>query len=81
MDFLRTLKKRRPKKRTRAAGYRAKPRGIRIRRRDTTLNVASCFALFFLGMPRAVTQATPRTIANVAMRVSHLKIKETYELS
>ena len=27
-------------------GDRAKPRGIRIRRRATTLNLASCFALF-----------------------------------
>jgi len=46
MDFLRTLKKRKPKKHARAAGDRAKPRGIRIRRRGTTLNLASCFALF-----------------------------------
>ena len=55
MDFLRTLKKRKPKKHTRAAGERAKPRGIRIRRRSTTLNLASCFALF-LGLA-AVGQA------------------------
>jgi hypothetical protein len=46
MDFLRTLKKRKPKKHARAAGDRAKPRGIRISRRATTLNLASCFALF-----------------------------------
>jgi hypothetical protein len=46
MDFLRTLKKCRPKKHARVAGDRAKPRGIRIRRRGTTLNLASCFALF-----------------------------------
>jgi hypothetical protein len=45
MDFLRTLKKRRPKKHARVAGDRAKPRGIRIRRRGTTLNLAFCFAL------------------------------------
>src|SRR5262245_31873040 len=44
MDFLRTLKKRKPKKH-RVAGARAKPRGIRIRRRGTTLNLVSCFAL------------------------------------
>ena len=50
MDFLRTLKKRKPKKHARAAGDRAKPRGIHIRRRATTLNLASCFALF-LGLP------------------------------
>src|SRR4249920_719766 len=55
MDFLRTLKKRKPKKHTRAAGDRAKPRGIRIRRRGTTLNLASCFAIF-LGLA-VVTQA------------------------
>src|SRR5262245_35760158 len=54
MDFLRTLKKRKPKKRARAAGERAKPRAIRIRRRGTTLNLASCLALF-LGLT-AVTQ-------------------------
>jgi len=46
MDFLRTLKKRKPKKHARTAGERAKPRGIRIRRRGTTLHFASCFALF-----------------------------------
>src|SRR5262245_59184911 len=49
MDFLRTLKKRKPKKHARAAGDRAKPRGIRIRRRGRTLNIASCIA-FFLGL-------------------------------
>ena len=54
MDFLRTLKKRKPKKHTRAVGDRAKPRGIRIRRRGKTLNLASCFALF-LGLA-VVTQ-------------------------
>jgi hypothetical protein len=54
MDFLRTLKKRRPKKHARIAGDRAKPRGIRIRRRGTTLNLAFCFALF-LGLA-AVTR-------------------------
>jgi hypothetical protein len=54
MDFLRTLKKRKPKKHARVAGDRAKPRGIRIRRRGTTLNLASCFALF-LGLA-VVTQ-------------------------
>src|SRR4030095_7897914 len=46
MDFLRTLKKRKPKKHTRAVGDRAKPRGIRIRRRGKTVIPASCFALF-----------------------------------
>jgi hypothetical protein len=46
MDFLRTLKKRKPKKHARVAGDRAKPRGIRIGRRGTTLNLAFCFALF-----------------------------------
>lgn len=55
MDFLRTLKKRKPKKHTRAEGDRAKRRGIRIRRRGKTLNLASCFALF-LGLA-VVTQA------------------------
>jgi hypothetical protein len=52
MDFLRTLKKRKPKKHARVAGDRAKPRGIRIRRRGTTLNLAFCFALF-LGLAAA----------------------------
>ena len=47
MDFVRTLKKRRPKKHARVPG--AKPRKIRIKKRCTTLNVASCFA-FFLGL-------------------------------
>jgi hypothetical protein len=53
MDFLRTLKKRRPKKHITArvnvapaTGDRPKSRGIRIRRRGTTLNLAFCFALF-----------------------------------
>src|SRR6476646_10757898 len=55
MDFLRTLTKRRPKKHARVAGDRAKTRGIRIRRRGTTLNLASCFALF-LGLA-VVTQS------------------------
>ena len=54
MDFLRTLKKRKPKKHTRAAGDRGKPRGIRISKRGTTLNLASCFALL-LGLA-VVTQ-------------------------
>ena len=54
MDFLRTLKKRKPKKHARAAGDRPKRRGIRIRRRATTLNLAFCFALF-LGLA-VVTQ-------------------------
>ena len=54
MDFLRTLKKRKPKKHARVAGDRAKPRGIRIRRRGTTLNLASCFALF-LGLAAATS--------------------------
>jgi len=53
MDFLRTLKKRRPKKHVTArvnvappTGDRPKSRGIRIRRRGTTLHLAFCFALF-----------------------------------
>ena len=53
MDFLRTLKKRRTKKHVPArvnvvppAGNRPKSRGIRIKRRGTTLNLAFCFALF-----------------------------------
>src|SRR5262245_6782300 len=54
MDFLRTLKKRKPKKHARAAGDRAKPRGIRVKKPSATLNLASCLALF-LGL--AVTQA------------------------
>ena len=61
MDFLRTLKKRKPKKHAPsrvnvAALTRDKPksRGIRIKRRGTTLNLASCFALF-LGLA-VVTQ-------------------------
>ena len=61
MDFLRTLKKRRPKKHVAATvnvvppkGGRPKPRGIRIRRRGTALNLASYFA-FFLGLT-VVTQ-------------------------
>src|SRR4029453_17330794 len=55
MDFLRTLKRRKPKKHARVAGDRAKPRGIRIGRRGTTLNRAFCFAVF-LGLA-VVTQA------------------------
>jgi hypothetical protein len=61
MDFLRTLKKRRTKKHVPArvnvvppVGDRPKPRGIRIRRRGKTLNLAFCFALF-LGLA-VVTQ-------------------------
>jgi len=54
MDFLRTLKKRKPKKHVKVTGDSTKPRGIRIRRRGTTLNLASCFALF-LGLA-VVTQ-------------------------
>ena len=57
MDFLRTLKKRKPKKHVPATvnvvpptEARENSRGIRIRRRDTTLNLAFCFALF-LGLP------------------------------
>ena len=46
MDFLRTLKKRKPKKQARVARDRANLRGIRIGRRGTTLNLAFCFALF-----------------------------------
>jgi hypothetical protein len=61
MDFLRTLKKRRPKKHILArvnvappTGDRPKSRGIRIRRRGPTLNLAFCFTLF-LGLA-VVTQ-------------------------
>jgi len=54
MDFFRTLKKRKPKKHVKVTGDSTKPRGIRIRRRGTTLNLASCFALF-LGLA-VVTQ-------------------------
>ena len=61
MDFRRTLKKRRPKKHVPVrvnvvppTGDRPKSRGIRIRRRDSTLNLAFCFALF-LGLA-VVTQ-------------------------
>src|SRR5882724_5826016 len=53
MDFRRTLKNRRPKKHVPVrvnvvppTGDRPKSRGIRIRRRDSTLNLAFCFALF-----------------------------------
>src|SRR5262245_19485590 len=60
MDFLRTLKRRKPKKHATtkvnvvpSKSHRAKPRGIRIRRRSATLKLASCLALF-LGL--AVTQ-------------------------
>ena len=62
MDFLRTLKKRKPKKHVPArvnvvppTGGRAKSRGIRIKRRATTLNLAFCFA--FLLALAVVTQA------------------------
>jgi hypothetical protein len=62
MDFLRTLKKRKPKKHIAATvnvvpptGGRPKPRGIRIRRRGTVLNLAFCLVLF-LGLA-VVTQA------------------------
>jgi hypothetical protein len=61
MDFLRTLKKRRPKKHVLArvnvappTAVRPKSRGIRIRRRNATLNLTLCFALF-LGLA-VVTQ-------------------------
>jgi hypothetical protein len=61
MDFLRTLKKRKPKKHVLArvnvappAAGKSKSRRIRIRRRGSTLNLASCFALF-LGLA-VVTQ-------------------------
>jgi hypothetical protein len=54
MDSLRTLKKRKPKKHARVAGERPKSRGIRIKRRGPTLNLAFCFALF-LGLA-VVTQ-------------------------
>ena len=53
MDFRRTLKKRRPKKHVPVrvnvvtpAGDKPKSRGIRIRRRGTTLNLAFWFAIF-----------------------------------
>lgn len=53
MDFRRTLKKRRPKKHVPVrvdvvtpTGDRPKSRGIRIRRRGTTLNLAFWFAIF-----------------------------------
>jgi hypothetical protein len=56
MDFLRTLKKRRPKRHVLArvnvvpiTGARPKSRGDRIRRRVATLNLAFCF-VFFLGL-------------------------------
>ena len=52
MDFLRTLKKRKPKKHARAAADRAKPRGIRVKK--PSANLASGLALF-LGL--AVTQS------------------------
>jgi len=47
MDFLRTLKKRRPKKHApvKISVTRTQSRGIRIRRRSTTLHVAVYFAL------------------------------------
>jgi hypothetical protein len=53
MDFRRTLKKRRPKKHVPVrvnlvppTGDRPKSRGIRIRRRGSTLKLSFCFALF-----------------------------------
>jgi hypothetical protein len=55
MDFVRTLKKRKPKKRATPEGDRPKSRGIRIGRRGTTLNLAVCFVLF-LGLT-VITQA------------------------
>jgi hypothetical protein len=62
MDFLRTLKKRRPKRHITARGnvapaesHKPKSGGIHIRKRGTTSNLASCFALF-LGLA-VVTQA------------------------
>ena len=45
MDFLRTLKKRKPKKQARGEG-RQKSRGIRIRRRHATLNLACSLACY-----------------------------------
>ena len=47
MDFLRTLKKRRPKKHAlvKISITRPKSSGIRTRRRSTTLHVAVCFTL------------------------------------
>ncbi len=52
MDFLRTLKKRKPKRHVPArvnvappSGDRPKSRGIRISRRGATLNLPFCFAL------------------------------------
>ena len=60
MDFLRTLKRRKPKKHITARvnvvppkSHRAKPRRIRVKKLSATLNLASCLALF-LGL--AVTQ-------------------------
>jgi hypothetical protein len=53
MDFVRTLKKRRPKKHV-PARVRPKSRGIRIGRRGATLNLA-CSLAFFLGLA-VVTQ-------------------------
>ena len=55
MDFLRTLKKRKPKKQAKAAGDRQKSRGIRIRKRGVALNLACSLALC-LGLA-VVTQA------------------------
>src|SRR5262245_20271907 len=53
MDFLRTLKKRKPKKHGRVAADRAKPRGIRVKKASATLNLASCLALFLgLAVPQ-----------------------------
>ena len=60
MDFLRTLKRRKPKKHITARvngappkSHRASSGGIRIKKLSATLNLASCLALF-LGL--AVTQ-------------------------
>jgi hypothetical protein len=62
MDFLRTLKKRRPKKHVPVrvnvvptTGDRARSRRIRIKRHAPTLNLAFCFA--FLLALAVVTQA------------------------
>jgi hypothetical protein len=62
MDFLRTLKKRRPKSHVKqrlsiapTKGYRPRSRRIHTKRRRTGLNLAVCFALF-VGLA-VVTQA------------------------
>ena len=53
MDFIRTLKKRRPKSHVKerasiapTTGHKPKSRRIHTRRRRTALNLAFCFALF-----------------------------------